>query len=313
MKGVKKSATGLRVTSIGTPHTPPSESVSKSRAQVEEVNDSMVFRKLSQPAASSSGSPFSAKIPGDRDRECQSHSVLTPSKSNLAKRKHGLSQNSVSNVADATKRARKEGYEEDEGQGNDSEWAGTPTDLEAGVRLEEEGASSRREGLSPKIFEESDEGDPHAHWEKSVEAFRGTKMKPSADVIKLQSELSDACLGAGLVRFCGIGDVHGIVQLSDDPNTRGNPRPIIPTHVEALYEILQRRGAKRDHEAPAILVAPRALIEPNCLQEMQGRNSRDITAALPFIKLVRPQAAREDVLENRLWLRRVNGARLGNA
>ncbi|KAB5587585.1 hypothetical protein CTheo_8976 [Ceratobasidium theobromae] len=145
------------------------------------------------------------------------------------------------------------------------------------------------------------------HWEGSVNVLRHSAVHVPNHTTLLQSELANARIGAGLIPFCGVGDVHGLVHLSDDPNTRGNPRPIIPSHVKCLSDILRRPGAKRDHEAPAILVASCTLIDPECLKEMKGKDPRDITTVLPCIRLERQDAGREDELENRLWLRRVDG------
>ncbi|KAB5587566.1 hypothetical protein CTheo_8995 [Ceratobasidium theobromae] len=144
-------------------------------------------------------------------------------------------------------------------------------------------------------------------WEESVQTLRKDNVVPSSDVVELQSKLNEARLGGGLLRFCGVGDAHGVVDLSDDPNARGNPRPINMAHVDALYEIFQRPGAKRDHEAPAILVTSPSLVDAECLQEMKDKDPRDVAAILPCIRVVRQEATQEDELENRLWLCRIDG------
>jgi hypothetical protein len=92
--------------------------------------------------------------------------------------------------------------------------------------------------------------------------------------------------------------------MSGDPNSRGNPRPTMESHVKALVNSLRRPGAKRDHEAPVILMMRREMIDAECLEAMKGKDARDVTAVLPYLQLVREHGSREDELEERLWSQR---------
>jgi hypothetical protein len=149
-----------------------------------------------------------------------------------------------------------------------------------------------------------------AQWEESVKCLCETQPRPPVDAVSLLQELREAYLGAALVRFCTVGGVRGVVDMSLDPNKRGNPRPIIDQHVESLYQKICQPGMKMDHESPAILTAPREIISLDCLRDMTGKDARDITQALPYLQLIRPHEEREDELESCLWSGRVNRTHL---
>ncbi|KAG9126722.1 hypothetical protein FRC07_002224 [Ceratobasidium sp. 392] len=73
-----------------------------------------------------------------------------------------------------------------------------------------------------------------AAWEKSVCDVQSQVMAASVQDKQLAQDLDHAYLGSAYIRFIGLGDVFGVVDLEADPNRRGNPRGLNEGHVRLL-------------------------------------------------------------------------------
>jgi hypothetical protein len=109
------------------------------------------------------------------------------------------------------------------------------------------------------------------------------------------------CLGGAYIHAFGIGHVASIVNLRDDPNLRGNPRSINPTHVDNLFRVFKTPGAKRDHESPIILMMPKSIIDPECLKRISSVDPHNPASDVPPLIITHDNITEERSLEQQLW------------
>ncbi|KAG8794443.1 hypothetical protein FRC12_024388 [Ceratobasidium sp. 428] len=124
---------------------------------------------------------------------------------------------------------------------------------------------------------------------------------------KLAGELARAHIGSAYVRFVGVGEIFGVVNLAPDPNLRGNPHGLNDDHVGLIFDIIRRPNAKKDHESPLFLAISRTAIDESQLELMEAANARDLLSKLPPLVLKRKHAVREAQLENALWTQSESG------
>lgn len=143
-------------------------------------------------------------------------------------------------------------------------------------------------------------------WESTIVSVMSnpTLIQESQDVVNI---LEKFCLGGAIIRFLGVGDVHGVVKISSDPNDKANPRSIDRAHATELAASFRVPGNKKDWDSPLFLSVPRDLVEPECLALMKGRNPRDRLAPLVPLQLISATKVEEHALQEALLTQRENG------
>jgi hypothetical protein len=141
-------------------------------------------------------------------------------------------------------------------------------------------------------------------WELSIANVCRQTLRISESDERTARELARALIGAAYVRFSGVGEIFGVVNLEHDPNARGNPRGLTDSHIEMLYNILKRAGAKKDEESPIFIATKRGLIVPECLDMMANATATSLLSDIPLLRLVRESGDREDMLEHEIFTQR---------
>jgi hypothetical protein len=149
-------------------------------------------------------------------------------------------------------------------------------------------------------------------WKKAATDMRILSLElltATPDELAREAKLREWRIGHAYLRFAGVGSVHGVVNITTDPNDRYNPRPLNPVHVENLSRTFNMVDGKQDRESPIYLKCDESLIHPDCLALMNGDNtrtvsSRDLDFAPPALRLVRPKGELEDKLESETWFKR---------
>lgn len=108
-------------------------------------------------------------------------------------------------------------------------------------------------------------------------------------------------LGGAYIQAYGVGHVHGVVRVGDDPNLRGNPRELNMSHVDDLYAVFSAPGALRDYETPIYLMLSRELLDHTLLDAMSNADPRDPAANMPRLALSHNHAAEMIALEGELF------------
>ncbi|KAF8602555.1 hypothetical protein BDV93DRAFT_523933 [Ceratobasidium sp. AG-I] len=172
------------------------------------------------------------------------------------------------------------------------------------------GGKGKGKSRAVQIEEEDDPDAPIKTLEEGMNEWQAESVRTlRAQVFGLRenaavlAEVEAARIGGGFISACGIGSLHGVAGVGPNPNGRANPRPLEESHVKALYDILKVLGGKRDSESPIYIVISRKLLTDECLALMPGADARNAAHVMPRVELKRPHGVREDILENRLWLR----------
>lgn len=97
-----------------------------------------------------------------------------------------------------------------------------------------------------------------------------------------------------------MGHLNGVVNLSEEPDLRGNPRVTEESHIKNLYDVFRVPGGKMDHESPIVLMISPRHIDPECLALMRQSEPRDPAAVMPALRLVGSPTDEETNLEERL-------------
>jgi hypothetical protein len=114
--------------------------------------------------------------------------------------------------------------------------------------------------------------------------------------------LSQYRIGGAYVSFIGVESIHGLIDLTPDPNKRHNPRPLDPNHAKELANIFLQQGGKQDQESPIYLVVDPDLVDPNLKDAMKHVDPHDINCKTPRFDIRRPHAQEERDLEfNIMW------------
>ncbi|KAG9075812.1 hypothetical protein FRC06_009873, partial [Ceratobasidium sp. 370] len=148
-------------------------------------------------------------------------------------------------------------------------------------------------------------------WDREAQRFKALPtelLEATTMELEREAELGKWRLGHAYLRFAGVGGVHGVVNLTDDPNDRYNPRALNPVHVANLGHTFSMTGGKQDRESPIYLKCPSTIIDPACLAAMKSDrrtdSARDLDFSPPALRLIRPQGELEDELETQLWFKR---------
>ncbi|KAG8736151.1 hypothetical protein FRC10_009648 [Ceratobasidium sp. 414] len=170
--------------------------------------------------------------------------------------------------------------------------------------------TSGRPSTTPALDEEA-LAKNRSTWDREALRFKELPTEllgPTTMELEREAELGKWRLGHAYLRFAGVGGVHGVVNLTDDPNDRHNPRALDPVHVANLGHTFSMTGGKQDRESPIYLKCPPTIIDPACLAAMKGVgravSARDLDFSPPALRLVRPRADLEDDLEAQLWFKR---------
>jgi hypothetical protein len=115
-----------------------------------------------------------------------------------------------------------------------------------------------------------------------------------ADLTKLHR------LGGAYIHAFGIGHLQSVVNVGDDPNNRGNPRPLNSSHVDNLLAVFSVPGSKRDHESPIFLMISPEHVSPELLATMSKADPRDPAAEMPPLVLQHPHSNEVLELESQL-------------
>ncbi|KAG8722293.1 hypothetical protein FRC08_004529 [Ceratobasidium sp. 394] len=166
------------------------------------------------------------------------------------------------------------------------------------------GSESSR-AASPSSESELDVEELLRGWEGSLRTLRARVLTvPDADK-QMAQDLDNSLIGAAFIRFIGPGDIHGLVNLDEDPNMRGNPRGLNDGHVQLIYDAVFRPNGKKDHEAPIVLAVPRSCVDPTLQAEMKTANVSNLLNPVPRFDLIRDTREEETVLETEIWTQRV--------
>lgn len=131
---------------------------------------------------------------------------------------------------------------------------------------------------------------------------RDTLME-DPDVIEEHNELSKYRLGYAFVSFGGTDDVAGVVNRTEGPNHKTNPRPLRPEHASELADLFWVRGGKQDSKSPISLIAPVERIDPELLSKMAAVDLNNPESLVPRFAMMREHALKEYELEFRLTWR----------
>ncbi|KAG9082843.1 hypothetical protein FRC06_004826, partial [Ceratobasidium sp. 370] len=142
-----------------------------------------------------------------------------------------------------------------------------------------------------------------AGWANYVEQLWGKEAQASAEDVAVARELSNAPIGTAYIHFVGLGNVHGVINLENNPNARGNLRGLTETHVDLLHQILRRPNGKKDHELPIYIMVDEDHIEPALRSRMKSADAFNPMSALPLLELVCEHQDCKASLENELWVR----------
>ncbi|KDN45500.1 hypothetical protein RSAG8_04824, partial [Rhizoctonia solani AG-8 WAC10335] len=170
---------------------------------------------------------------------------------------------------------------------------------------------------SPDDENEPDEVDELTlRWDQATLDFcrkmeKNLHAQPNA--LRLSELISKHRIGGAYIRAFGPGQVRGVVNLSEDPNARGNLRPLEQVHIEKLYRVFATPGAKSDHSSPIFLVMNSSTINPECLKQMLKCDSRDPAAEPPLLVLNHPTIARQQQLEEWTHSQRQDGSWLSES
>ncbi|KDN35229.1 hypothetical protein RSAG8_11760, partial [Rhizoctonia solani AG-8 WAC10335] len=140
-------------------------------------------------------------------------------------------------------------------------------------------------------------------WDQQTLDFRNRAeeaLQAQPNAVRIAQLMSEYRLGGAYVRAFGHGHVRGVVNMSEDPNARGNLRPLEREHVIRLYRVFATPGAKCDHPSPIFLAMDSSTIDPDCLERMKACDARDPSAELPLLRLNHDTATRQ--LELETWI-----------
>ncbi|KAG9088965.1 hypothetical protein FS749_001721, partial [Ceratobasidium sp. UAMH 11750] len=170
--------------------------------------------------------------------------------------------------------------------------------------------SSARSTATPALDEEA-MAKRQTTWDEAAEALKAMPrqlLEATASELEREAILALWRLGYVYLRFAGVGIVHSVLNLTDDPNDRHNPRALNPVHVASLGQTFSMTGGKQDRETPIYIKCSPDIIEPACLAAMKdpGRtvSARDLDFSPPALQLKRPNPDLEDRLETEVWLMR---------
>ncbi|KAG9084018.1 hypothetical protein FRC06_004270, partial [Ceratobasidium sp. 370] len=152
-------------------------------------------------------------------------------------------------------------------------------------------------------------------WAEEAQRFKALPTEllvPTKIELEQEAEMRKWRIGHAYLRFAGVGSVHSVVCLSDDPNDRHNPRALNQTHVANLGTRFSMTGGKQDRESPIYLKCSPVIIDPVCLVAMNSDartiSARDLDFSPPALRLVRPHGDLEDELETQLWFKQDQGS-----
>ncbi|KAG8724165.1 hypothetical protein FRC09_020958 [Ceratobasidium sp. 395] len=143
-----------------------------------------------------------------------------------------------------------------------------------------------------------------AKWEASVLRLRAESLKGDAEQEQAARELEVAYIGSAHLRFGGLGDIFGVVNLAEDPNARGNPRGLSMSHVDKLFQSIRLPNGKKDHEAPIAVAVPARLLSAKLIEAMKNSDATNILSQPPALVLESATSEEELRLENELFLKR---------
>ncbi|KAG8783740.1 hypothetical protein FRC12_019398 [Ceratobasidium sp. 428] len=141
-------------------------------------------------------------------------------------------------------------------------------------------------------------------WEASVLRLRAESLKGDAEQEQAARELEVAYIGSAHLRFGGLGDIFGVVNLAEDPNARGNPRGLSISHVDKLFQSIRLPNGKKDHEAPIAVAVPARLLSAKLIEAMKNSDATNILSQPPALVLKSATSEEEQRLENELFLKR---------
>lgn len=135
------------------------------------------------------------------------------------------------------------------------------------------------------------------NWRQQVTA----NMAPTADA-KMQSELiRKHRIGGAFIHAFGIGHLNSVVNVDQDPNSRGNLRLLHGPHVTNLRNVLSVPGARRDHESPILLAVPRELLTPDLIEKMSRCDPHDPASTVPPLVLRHDRSKELLALETQIF------------
>ncbi|KAG8686446.1 hypothetical protein FRC09_014131, partial [Ceratobasidium sp. 395] len=173
-----------------------------------------------------------------------------------------------------------------------------------------------RDGAFAEVTKEREGSMPmdvfHAKWEDSIEKLRSESVKVDAEQELAARDLKAALIGSAHLKFGGLNDIHGVVDLADDPNARANPRTLIRSHVDILYQSIRLPNGKKDHEAPVAVMVSRKLLSSELIEQMEKSDATNILSQPPALVLESPTSDEEKRLENELFLKRRGDTSLSN-
>ncbi|KAG8758979.1 hypothetical protein FRC11_002739 [Ceratobasidium sp. 423] len=147
-------------------------------------------------------------------------------------------------------------------------------------------------------------------WDRATLSFHREmedKLHAQPSALHLSQLIAKHRIGGAYLRTFGPGHVRGIVNLSPDPNERGNLRPLDQAHITRLYHAFTTPGAKNDYPSPIYLAMKASTIAPDCLERMKRCDPRDPGAELPFLELNHPTISRQRELERWIHSQRRDG------
>ncbi|KAG8689623.1 hypothetical protein FRC11_001570 [Ceratobasidium sp. 423] len=148
-------------------------------------------------------------------------------------------------------------------------------------------------------------------WDQATLDFRHQieeKLNSQPTAVHLSQLIAKHRIGGAYIRTFGPGHVRGMVNLSQDPNARGNLRPLDPEHITRLYDAFTTPGAKNDYPSPIYLAMKASTIAPECLERMKRCDPRDPGAEPPLLELHHTSVPRQRELEGWIHSQRRGGA-----
>ncbi|KAG8782051.1 hypothetical protein FRC12_021266 [Ceratobasidium sp. 428] len=285
-----------------TPGAGPSNQVTNANLTNETPSDSPALRKKSRTATWGQPPPLTKDAPDERTAQSDADKPTRKSK-------RGQPDSHAESTA-PTKRLRPN-PRASVSQTNAAEPGSSRAGPEPSTNADDEDDDVMITGAEPAPENEpmtaEERQELMAAWEKSVLELRNRTIAVPIHDAKLARELARALIGSAYVRFVGVGEIFGVVNLALDPNVRGNPRGLNDDHVGLLFDIIRRPNAKKDHESPLFLAISRTAIDDTQLELMEAADARDLLSKLPPLVLKRKHAAREAQLENALWTQSESG------